>query len=115
MFPGCCPCQGFSPNIYSLKFHIYSFPLPRMARLHTLGLHHQREDFRVVTNQSTPRYFVNANVTNLNVNVNANVTNFLQVSLGPEEGAPSYRIYRVRRVGNEHVEPIIRSAVKVRK
>ena len=23
--------------------------MPRMARLHTLGLHHQREDFRVVT------------------------------------------------------------------
>lgn len=104
----------FSKYIFP-QIYIYSFLLPRMARLHTLGLHHQREDFRVVTNQSTPRYFVNANVTNLNVNVNANVINFLQVSLGPEEGAPSYRIYRVRRVGNEHVEPIIRSAVKVRK
>ena len=56
--------------------------LPRMARLHTLGLHHQKEDFRVV-------------------------------SLGPEEGAPSYRIYRVRRVENDHIESILRSPVQM--
>ena len=43
----------FSKYIFP-QIYIYSFLLPRMARLHTLGLHHQREDFRVVTNQSTP-------------------------------------------------------------
>ena len=36
-----------------------------------------------------------------------------QVSLGEEEGAPSYRIYRVRRVENEHIEPVLRSSVQV--
>merc|ERR1719494_554157 len=56
--------------------------LPRMKRLYTLGLHHQKEDFRTV-------------------------------SLGEEEGAPSYRIYRVRRVENEHIEPVLRSSVQM--
>ena len=35
------------------------------------------------------------------------------MSLGEEEGAPSYRIYRVRRVENEHIEPVLRSSVQV--
>ena len=36
-----------------------------------------------------------------------------QVSLGPEEGSPSYRIYRVRRVENDHIESILRSPVQM--
>ena len=35
------------------------------------------------------------------------------MSLGEEEGAPSYRIYRVRRVENEHIEPVLRASVQV--